>query len=338
MKREARGEGQRANIFGLTLSAMLFALCFSAQAQQQPKKIARVGFLLSGSRSSTTDRIELLRSGLRDLGYSEGNNIVIEYRYADNKFDRLPDLAGELVRLKVEVIFAWAGPAVQAAKNATKTIPIVMGPNADPVETGLVASLARPGGNITGVSLMGPDVAGKRLELLKEVLPKLSRVALLLHGGSLAHQLFLKESRDAAQILGIQIQPLVVKGSQEFEDAFLAITREKAQAVLVQSILLGSSGLGPRILDLATRNGLLTISDSTNFAAEGGLISYGPSRGSLWKRIPVFIDKILKGAKPADLPVEQPTKFDLVINLKTAKQIGLTIPPNVLARADKVIR
>ena len=317
--------------------ALLFTLCSSAEAQQ-PKKLPRIGFLISGSLSSTAGGVELVRQGLRELGYSEGNNIIIEYRYADNKFDRLADLAGELVRLKVDVIFAWAGPAVQAAKSATKTIPIVMGPNADPVGTGLVASLARPGGNITGVSLMGPDVAGKRLELLKEVLPKLSRVALLLHGGSLARQLFLKESQDAAQAFGIQIQPVVVKGPEELEDAFLTIVREKANAVVVQSLLLGSIGQRSRIPDLAKRNGLLTISDSITFAAEGGLMSYGPNREALWKRVPVFIHKILKGAKSSDLPVEQPTKFEFVINLKTAKQIGVTIPPTVLARADKVIK
>src|SRR5262245_34678822 len=197
------GRGNR-KLIGFALCAMFFALCFSVEAQQ-PRKIARIGFLLSASFSGTRDRVEVVRQGLWELGYTEGKDIIIEYRYADNKFDRLPELAEELVRLRVEVIFAWAGPAVQAAKSMTKTIPIVMGPNADPVGTGLVASLARPGGNITGVSLMPPDVWRNRLELLKEVLPKLSRVAFLIHGGSLGHQLFVKESQDAAQILGIHI-------------------------------------------------------------------------------------------------------------------------------------
>ena len=308
-------------------------------AEAQPaRKMARIGFLLSGPLSGTRDRVGVVRQGLRELGYTEGKDIIIEYRYADNKFDRLPELAEELVRLRVEVIFAWAGPAVQAAKSATKTIPIVMGPNADPVGTGLVASLARPGGNITGVSLMAPDVTGKRLELLKEVLPKLSRVAFLVHGGSLGHQLLVKESQDAAQILGIHIQPVIVKGAEEFEDAFSAMVKERAGALVVQSILVGSSGQGRRIADLALRNRLPTISDSDNFAPEGGLMFYGPNREWFWKRIPVYLDKILKGAKPADLPVEQPTKFELVINLKTAKALGLTIPPVVMMRAEKVIK
>src|SRR5262245_34393810 len=308
-------------------------------AEAQPaRKMARIGFLLSGSLSGNRDRVEVVRQGLRELGYTEGKDIIIEYRYADNKFDRLPELAEELVRLRVEVIFAWTGPAVQAAKSATKTIPIVMGPNADPVGTGLVASLARPGGNITGVSLMAPDVAGKRLELLKEVLPKLSRVALLVHGGSLGHQLLVKESQDAAQILGIHIQPVIVKGAEEFEDTFSAMVKERAGALVVQAILVGSTGQGRRVADLASRNRLPAISDSDNFATEGGLMFYGPNRAALWKRIPVYLDKILKGAKPADLPVEQPTKFELVINLKTAKALGLTIPPVVMMRAEKVIK
>ena len=308
-------------------------------AEAQPaRKTARIGFLLSGPLSGTRDRVGVVRQGLRELGYTEGKDIIVEYRYADNKFDRLPELAEELVRLRVEVIFAWTGPAVQAAKSATKTIPIVMGPNADPVGTGLVASLARPGGNITGVSLMAPDVAGKRLELLKEVLPKLSRVALLVHGGSLGHQLLVKESQDAAQILGIYVQPIIVKGAEEFEDAFSAMVKERAGALVVQSILVGSSGQGPKIADLASRNRLPTISDGTGFPEVGGLMFYGPSREALWKRIPVYLDKILKGAKPADLPVEQPTKFEFVINLKTAQALNLTIPQSVLFRADKVIK
>jgi len=272
------------------------------------------------------------------LGYTEGKDIIIEYRYADNKFDLLPELAEELVRLRVEVIFAWAGPAVRAAKSASKTIPIVMGPNADPVGTGLVASLARPGGNITGVSLMAPDVAGKRLELLKEVLPKLSRVALLVHGGSLGHQLLVKESQDAAQILGIHIQPVIVKGAEEFEDAFSAMVKERAGALVVQSILVGSSGQGRRIADLALRNRLPTISDSDNFAPEGGLMFYGPDTVGGYQRAATLVDKVLKGRKPSDLPVEQPIKFELVINLKTSKALGLTIPPAVLARADEIIQ
>jgi len=324
------------NILRLIAIAATLLGCAAMAEAQQPKKVPRIGYFTLASKPGEQDAA--FKQGLRDLGWVEGQNIIIEYRWAAGKVDRLPTLAEELVRLKVDIIVAWTGPVIQTAKKATTTIPIVMGPNADPVATGLVASLARPGGNITGVSLMSPDLVGKELELLRELLPKLSRVAFLAHGGSLGHGLLVKEAQDAAQILGMRIQPLVVGGPEEFEDAFSAMARERAGALVVQSIFVGSGGHGQRIADLAAKNRLPTVSTGSQFAEEGGLIFYGPSGAALWRRVAYFVDKILKGAKPADLPVEQPTKFELWINLKTAKQIGLTIPQSVLFRADKVIK
>jgi len=234
---------------------------------------------------------------------------------------------------------ASATPAIQAAKNATTTIPIVMAAAADPVGIGFVASLARPGGNITGLSLQSPELAGKRLELLKEIVPKLTRVAFLAHGGDPAHKLFIKEAQDIAPRIGIQIQPILIEGPGEFEVAFSAMTRERAGALVVAPLFTGSAlGLGPKVAELAAKNRLPAVSDGIRFPEAGGLMSYGANRVDLFRRAATFVDKILKGTKPSDLPVEQPTKFDLVINLTAAKQIGLTIPPNVLARADKIIR
>ena len=306
---------------------------------QQKKEIPRIGYLAPGFRSSESGRIEAFSQSLRDLGYIERKSIVIEYRFAEGKFDRLPNLAAELVDLKVEVIVARAGPAVQAAKDATSTIPIVMAGVADAVRAGFVASLARPGGNITGLSNILPELAGKRLELLKDVIPKLSRVAFLARrGGGTAGDLFVKEAQDAGQSLGIQIQSLMVERPEEFDVAFSAMARERAGALVVQPLFIGGLGYGPRIAGLAARSRLPTVSDLAQFANEGGLMSYGPDVLDPTRRAAIYVDKILKGAKPADLPVEQPMKFEFVINLKTAKQIGLTIPPNVLARADKVIK
>jgi putative ABC transport system substrate-binding protein len=270
------------------------------------------------------------------LGYVEGQSITIEYRYAEERLDRLPDLAAELVHSKVDVIVAVSTPAIEAAKNATNTIPIIMAGVSDPVGTGFVASLARPGDNITGLSLQSPELSGKRLELLKEVIPKLSRVAFLVHRQDPGHRLFVKEAQDAGQSLGMQIQPLAVAGFEEIEGVFPAMVRERIGGLVLQPIFIGTHGL--RIAELAARNRLPTISDPREFADAGGLMSYGPSRSALWQRAATYVDKILKGTKPADLPVEQPTKFEFVINLKTAKQIGLTIPQSVLFRADKVIK
>jgi putative ABC transport system substrate-binding protein len=276
---------------------------------------------------------------LSELGWVEGRNVIIEYRWAANDTKRLPSLAKELVELKVDVLVASATPAIQAAKNATTTIPIVMAAAADPVASGFVATLARPGGNVTGLSLQSPELAGKRLELLKEIVTKLTRVAFLAHGGDPAHKLFFKEAQDIAPKIGIQIQPLAIQGPEEFEVAFAAMVKERAGALVIVPLFTGSAlGQGARVADLAIRNRLPTLSDGIRFPEAGGLIAYGANRLDLWRRAASFVDKILKGTKPADLPVEQPTKFDFVINLKTAKRIGLTIPPNVLVRADRVIR
>ena len=320
----------------LALSVMLFALGSVAQAQQ-PKKASRIGYLTLGSAPAEPEME--FKQRLRDLGWVEGQNLTIEYRWAANDMDRLPVLAKELVDSQVDVIVAAATPAIQAAKNATTAIPIVMAAAADPVGIGFVASLARPGGNITGLSLQSPELAGKRLELLKEIVPKLSRVAFMAHAGDPAHKLFIKEAQDIAPRIGIRIQPVLIEGPGEFEGAFAAMVRERAGAVVVAPLFTGSAlGLGPKVADLAARNRLPAVSDGIRFPEAGGLMSYGANRVDLQRRAATFVDKILKGAKPADLPVEQPTKFELIMNLKAAKQIGLTIPPNVLARADRVIK
>ncbi len=322
-------------VFCLALCALLFALCCPAHAQQA-KKVPRIGLL--GLASGPARPEEAFLQGLRDLGYVEGQNITIEYRWAAGKVDRLPALAEELVRMKVNLIAVRATPAVQAAKNATTTIPIVMLGAADPMGSGFVASLARPGGNITGMSSMMPELAGKRLELLREVLPKLSRVAFLAHGGDPVHKLFVKEAQEAAERFKLRFQPLVIAAPGEIEGAFSAMIKERAGALIVQPLFINNLGQGPRIAELAARNRLATISDGVPFAEEGGLMFYGADPLTRFRRAATYVDKILKGAKPADLPVEQPMKFEFIINLKAAKQIGLTIPPNVLARANKVIK
>ena len=321
-----------------TLALCVIALVlawFGLLEAQQAKKSPRIG-VLSSRLGPLPTREGAFQEGLRRLGYVEGQSITIEYRYAEENLDRLPDLVAELVHSKVDVIVAVSTPAIEAAKNATKTIPIIMAGVSDPVGTGFVASLARPGGNVTGLSLQSPELSGKRLELLKEIIPKLSRVAFLVHRQDPGHRLFVKEAQDAGQSLGIRIQPLEAAGFEEIKGAFPAMIRERIGGLIVQPIFVGTHGL--RIADLAARNRLPTISDPTEFADAGGLMSYGPSRSALWQRAATYVDKILKGTKPADIPVEQPTKFEFVINLKTAKQIGVMIPQSVLYRADKVIR
>jgi putative ABC transport system substrate-binding protein len=314
------------------LSVLVFVSAQLADAQQTKKAI--IGIL---TLTSDDPLAKVLREGLRELGYVEGQNIVFEHRFVGGKVERLPEVAAELVRMKVDVIMARSTPVVQAVKNATTTIPIVISVP-DAVGSGLVASLARPGGNITGTSSIMPELAGKRLELLREIFPKLSRVAFLAHAGDPSHPQFIKQLQDAAESARLQVQPVVVKGPEEFESAFSAMARERAGAVIVQPLFAGVLGVAGPIAEHATKNRLATISDGLRFADAGGLIYYGPDQLSLWRRIPIYVDKILKGAKPGELPVEQPTKFELIINLKTAKQIGLTIPPNVLVRADRVIR
>jgi putative tryptophan/tyrosine transport system substrate-binding protein len=319
----------------LTLAAMLLALCGFAEAQQ-PGKVPRLGWL--SSAGVTPDFHEAFRQGLRELGYVEGKNIVIERRRAE-KAGQLPALVAELVRLKVDVIFASGGSqSALAAKRATTTIPIVMSNVDDPVVFGLVASLARPGGNITGLSATpGLGLEGKRLELLKESFPKLSRVAALLDPNHPFALRFKTEYEAAAQPMGIRMQSLEMQEPTGLEQAFLVAKRERAEVLITINSPLVTSQI-KRIVDLAAKSRLATMHQERRWVEAGGLMSYGTDYAGLYRRAAVYVDKILKGTQPTDLPVEQPTKFELVINLKAAKQIGLTIPPNVLARADRVIR
>jgi putative ABC transport system substrate-binding protein len=304
---------------------------------QQAKKIPRIGYLSFQSSSSGRDLDEPFRQGLRALGYVEGKNIIIEYRWADGNFDRLPELAAELVRLKVDVIVARGTRSVRAAKQATSTIPIVVPIVADPVGDGLVASLAHPGGNVTGLTPMTPDLSGKRLELLKETFPKISHVAVVYDPNDGATALDWKETEVAAGGLGVTLQSLEVTDPNQFDAAFATMTsnRNNGFIALTHSFLTANMR---RLLDAATKTRLPGMYGQSLFVDAGGLMSYGPSYSDLSRRAANYVDKILKGTKPAELPVERPTKFELVFNLKTAKQLGLTIPPNVLARADKVIR
>ena len=317
----------------------LLAAAVVAEAQQ-PAKAPRIGFLGGSSPSAISARIETFRQGLRELGYVEGKNIVIEWRYAEGKFDRLPALAAELVRLKVDVIVTSGPLPTRAAKGATVTIPIVMTQVGDPVGSGFVASLARPDGNITGLSTLAPELSGKRLELLKETVPKLSRVAVLWTSTRPGNAQEVKEVENAAGALKVNLQYLDVLDPKDIETAFRAASKGRADAVL----MLVSSGVvsadRTTIVELAVKTRLPVIygSGGRAFVEAGGLMTYGVNVNDLDRRAATYVDKILKGAKPADLPVEQPRKFELVINLKSAKQIGLKIPPTVLARADRVIK
>ena len=323
-------------IFALALSALLFALCASTEAQQ-PEKVYHVGVLSGGFAGSSPD-IEAFREGLRELGYVEGKNIVIEQRYGQEKPDRVRELAIELVRLKVDVIVSGGNSSTQAAKKATNTIPIVMSQSSDPVASGFVGSLARPGGNITGLSTIAPEISGKRLELLKEIVPGLSRVAVFATSTSPGNAQELREVELAAGALGVKLQYLDVLSPKDLETAFRAAGKGRADAVLM--MVSGTVGSSQRkeMAELAVKSRLPVINEAGSWVEAGGLISYGVNRFDLDRRAATYVDKILKGAKPADLPVEQPKKFEFVVNLKAAKQIGLTIPPNVLARADKVIK
>jgi putative ABC transport system substrate-binding protein len=322
-------------IIGLALGVVLLALSVPAQAQQ-PGKIPRIGFLFYGSPGPSPE-LDAFRQGLRELGYIEGQNIAIEYRFASGRVERLPELAAELVRLELDVIVTPATPASLAAKQATSTILIVFAAVADAVGAGLIASLARPGGNITGLTSISAELGGKRLELLKEVVPKASRVAVLYNPADRANVLVLKELQESAPALGLTLQPLEVRGPGEFEGAFVAMTRQRAHA------LFGAAGIltfehRKAIVDLAAKSRIPAMWGHRQFVEAGGLMSYAVNFYDQLRRAATYVDKILKGRKPVDLPVEQPTKFELVINLIAAKQIGLTIPPNVLARADKVIK
>ena len=320
----------------LTLALGILAAPLAADAQQAGK-VFRIGYLAPGSPSSATGSLEAFRQGLRELGYVEGRNIVIEYRWAEGRHERLPDLAADLVRLKVDVIVAVATTPPHAAKKATTTIPIVMTNHADPVGSGLVASLARPGGNITGMAdTAGLEIFGKQLELLKEAVPGVSRVAVIWNPTNQAHPLWLGEVKVAARSLRVQLQILEARGPDEFESAFAAMTRERAGALFVlrdAMFLLHRT----RIAELAAKSRLPAMYGLRPNVEAGGLMFYGASLPDLIRRAATYVDKILKGAKPGDLPVEQPTRFELVVNLKTAKALGLTIPQSVLFRADKVI-
>jgi putative ABC transport system substrate-binding protein len=326
----------RKNIVRLTLGVLLLALSLPAAAQQ-PARIPRIGILINTPASVQSAQVEAFRQRLRELGYVEGNNILIEYRYADGKLERLPDLATELVRLKVDVIVASAPRAVFAAKKASATIPIVFAVATDPVGLGLVSSLARPGGNITGLSLMAPDLDGKRLELLKEAFPKVARVAFLWFPGAPTGNLSLKEMEAAAKALGVKLLSLEVQSLDDFESAFARAKRDGAQALLTTPHSLINTQQR-QVLDFAAKNRMPAMYHASDFVEAGGLMSYGPNQADLWRRAADYVDKIFKGAKPADLAVEQPKKFEFIVNLKAAKQIGLTIPPSVLARADNVIK
>jgi putative tryptophan/tyrosine transport system substrate-binding protein len=323
-------------MLGLALVALLLALSSSAEAQQ-PKKIPRIGYLCPTRPSSLLNRTEAFRQGLKKLGYIEGKNIALEYRWAEGKFDRLPDLAAELVRLNVDVVVTCGPAATRAAKEATNTIPVIMTFDSDPVGNGFVASLARPGGNITGLSALAPEISGKQLELLKEIVPKLSRVAVLGTSTQAGNAQALKETELAAGAFNVQFQYLDVVDPKDIETAFRAATKARADALLVVvSVVLIDHRT--QIANLALKSRLPVTYYRREFVEDGGLMSYGVSYTDLDRRAAIYVDNVLKGAKPADLPVEQPTKFELVINLKAANQIGLTIPPNVLARADKVIK
>ena len=322
---------------GFSVVAFVLALYGAVGDAQQPAKIPRIGFLIASSPSANAARIEAFRQGLGELGYVEGKNIVIELRSADGKFDRLPDLAAELVRLKVDVIVT-SGPIInRPAKEATSRIPIVMGFDNDPVGNGFVASLARPGGNMTGLSNLAPEISGKQLEFLKEIVPRLSRVAVFGNSKEPANPQSLREADVAAGSLKMKLQYVDVLSPNDIETAFRTAGKSRADAILI----LGNFILNPhraQIADLAVGSRLPAIYNAVEWVEAGGLLSYGTSITDLFRRAAVYVDKILKGAKPADLPVEQPTKFELIINLKAAKQIGLTIPPNVLVRADRVIK
>ena len=323
-------------LFWLLTTVLLFALCVSAEAQQ-PKKVPLIGFLNAPPTASIPARIEAFRQGLSELGYVEGKNIVIEYRSAEGKAERVPDLAAELVRINVDIIVSSGPTSTHQAKKATSTIPIVMAFDDDPVGSGLVASLARPGGNISELSTLSPELSGKQLELLKEIIPNLSRAAVLGTSTRPGTAQGLRETELAAGALGVRLQYLDVVSSKDIATAFGEASKGRADAVLV----LGSPVLNSQrkqILDLAVKSRLPATYSRPEYVEEGGLMTYGVSISDLFRRSATYVDKILKGRKPADLPVEQPKKFEFIINLKAAKQIGLTIPPNVLARADRVIR
>jgi putative ABC transport system substrate-binding protein len=320
---------------GGVLSILILLAGATIAEAQQPKNAATVGLLASGRGLGSAG--DAFRQALRELGWVEGKNVLIQSQLAEVNLDKLPELATDLVQRKVAVIVADGDPAVQAAKRATRTIPIVLIAVGDPVTEGFVASLARPGGNLTGVTSISADLSGKRVELVKEIFSKASRLNVLWNPASSSNVLEFKAMEVTARALGLKLQSLEVRGPQDFQAAFAAAAKDRASAlVVVRDPLIDSQHF--QILDFAMDKRLPLMHGERQFVEAGGLMSYGPSRVELFRRAATYVDKILKGTKPADLPVEQPTKFEFIINLKTAKQIGLTIPPNVLARADQVIR
>jgi len=321
----------------IVAAVIAFAVCGAVAQAQQPTKVPRIGYLTASSLSANPTRVAAFRQVLRELGYIEGQNIVIEWRSSEGKGDRLPALAAELARLKVNVIVTSGPTATRSAKEATVTIPIVMAQDTDPVANGFVASLARPGGNITGLSTLAPELSGKQLELLKETVPRLSRMAVLGNSTLPGNAQALKEMELAAGAFKVQLQYVDVLDLKDIETAFRAVSKGRADAVLVlgNPIFLSQR---IQITDLAVKSRLPAIYERPEYVDDGGLMTYGVNINELYRRAATYVDKILKGAKPADLPVEQPKKFELIINLKAAKQIGLTIPPSMLARADKVIK
>src|SRR3990172_61326 len=321
------------NILIWLLATHFLLICSFADAQQ-PGKLPRVGVLFIGGRDQP--HLESFKQGLRELGYTEGKNIVLIYRYADGKQERLADLAAELVREKVDVLVTTATISALAARRVTRTLPIVM-TTGNPLATGLAASLAKPGGNVTGLSVMPSDMSVKRLELLKESFPKRIRVAALWSPREREAAVEFKEAEQAAKALSLRLHPLEIKSADDIDRAFTAMTKARDQAILIilsPLVTLNSK----RIVELALKHRLPGIYPTRQFVEEGGLMAYGPLIGDLYRRAATYVDKILKGTKPADLPIEQPMKFDFIVNLKAAKQIGVTVPPNVVVRADKVIR
>jgi putative tryptophan/tyrosine transport system substrate-binding protein len=321
-------------------SLLLLLIAFVIVAQgliaeaQQTKKIAHIGFL---SGRAGDEREEAFRQGLRELGYVEGQTIVIDWRFAKGNADRLPELAAELIRLKLDLIVTGGNEATEAVKKATETIPIVTSGSTNPVGSGFVASLSHPGGNVTGLSLDAPGLSGKRLELLKESFPMISRVAVLYYPGTPSVKVTMPETEEAARLLKVQLQRVSVEASDELEKAFSAMSKERAEALVkLPSAVLTS--YRKQIVELAAKRRLPAMYEDKVIVEDGGLMSYGSDIADVYRRAATYVDKILKGAKPTDLPVEQPMKFEMIINLKTAKQIGVTIPPNVLVRADKVIK
>ena len=324
---------KRAAVPSILVVVVLLAVAVIAEAQQ-PAKIPRVGILFMGGRDQP--HLEAFKQGLRDLGYSEGKNINLEYRYAQGKYDRLLDLAQEFVHEKVDVIVTTSSFSAQAARKATKTIPIVI-TSGNPVQQGLAESFAKPGGNVTGLSVLLPELSGKRVELLKEAFPKINRVATLWSSLSSEAVLGVKETREAARGLSVPLYSMEVQTATDLDKAFANLPKAKVNALLVVLSPLATLN-SKKIVDLALKFRLPGMFPTRQFAEEGGLMAYGPLMGDLYRRAATYVDKILKGAKPADLPVEQPMKFEFIVNLNAAKQIGLTIPPNVLVRADRVIK